>query len=177
MAGSNDARLAVDIGGTFTDIALEQGLKRFSKKVLTTPRAPELGAIEGINAVLADAGLRPADVGILIHGTTLATNALIERKGATTALITTEGFRDTIEMAFENRFEQYDVYMDRPAPLVPRHRRYPVAERFSARGQIVTPLDEAGLQAVIRKLEDAKVESVAVCFLHSYLRPDHELRA
>jgi N-methylhydantoinase A len=176
LAGSNDARLAVDIGGTFTDIALEHGSKRFSKKVLTTPRAPELGAMEGIGAVLADAGLRPADVSILIHGTTLATNALIERKGAITALITTEGFRDTIEMAFENRFEQYDVYMDRPAPLVPRHRRYTVAERFSARGQIITPLDETGVRAVIEKLDSAKAESVAVCFLHSYLRPEHELR-
>ena len=176
MSGTNEARLAVDIGGTFTDIALERGTKRYSKKVLTTPRAPELGAMEGINAVLVDAGVRPADVAILIHGTTLATNALIERKGACTALITTQGFRDTIEMAFENRFEQYDIYMDRPAPLVPRHRRYPVAERFGAKGQLVTPLDESGVRAVIKKFADAGVESVAVCFLHSYLRPDHEQR-
>lgn len=176
MTGSRDARLAVDIGGTFTDIALESGADRYSKKVLTTPRAPELGAMEGINAVLTEADLRPADIAILIHGTTLATNALIERKGACTALITTQGFRDTIEMAFENRFEQYDVYMDRPAPLVPRHRRFPVAERFGPRGQMITPLDENGVRTVIVKLDAAKVESVAVCFLHSYLRPDHERR-
>ena len=102
-------RLGVDIGGTFTDVALELGDQRWSAKILTTPEAPERAVIEVIHQVLGEAGLAPADLSIIIHGTTLATNAIIERKGARTALVTTEGFRDTIEIRHENRFEQYDV--------------------------------------------------------------------
>src|SRR3546814_3452650 len=97
--------------------------------------------MQGIAAAMEAAGLSPAQVGIVIHGTTLATNALIERKGATTALIVTEGFRDSVEMAYENRFEQYDIYMERPAPLVPRHLRLPVTERMNSRGEPLIPLD------------------------------------
>ena len=110
------ARLAVDIGGTFTDFALEVADKRFSRKVLTTPSAPEQGVLTGIDQILADAGLGPADLALVIHGTTLATNAIIERKGAKTALLATRGFRDSVEMAYEHRFEQYDIFMDKPAP-------------------------------------------------------------
>ena len=117
------ARLGVDIGGTFTDVALEIGLRRFSAKILTTPEAPERAVIAAMHAVLRDAGLMPADLSIIIHGTTLATNAIIERKGAKTALLTTDGFRDTIEIRHENRFEQYDVNIDLPPP--PRSRRRP----------------------------------------------------
>ena len=113
-------RLAVDIGGTFTDVVLDKDGERFSAKILTTPREPEAGVIEGVASLLARAGVAPAGVGLVIHGTTLATNALIERKGAVTALVTTEGFRDSIEIAYEHRFEQYDIYMERPKPLVPR---------------------------------------------------------
>jgi N-methylhydantoinase A len=117
------ARLAIDIGGTFTDLAVVLGAKRFSTKVLTTPRAPEEAVLTGIDLLLQRAGLSAADIALVIHGTTLATNAIIERKGARTALVVTEGFRDSIEMAFENRFEQYDILMDKPLPLVPRELR------------------------------------------------------
>ncbi len=110
-------RLGVDIGGTFTDVALEADGQRYSAKILTTPEAPERAVIEAIHSVLREAALAPADLSIIIHGTTLATNALIERKGAKTALLTTEGFRDTIEIRHENRFEQYDVNIDLPPPL------------------------------------------------------------
>jgi N-methylhydantoinase A len=113
-------RLGIDIGGTFTDAALESDGRRFTSKVLTNPAAPERSVLEAISAVLADAKLAPSALSIIIHGTTLATNALIERKGAKAALITTEGFRDTIEIRHENRFEQYDVGIDLPPPLVPR---------------------------------------------------------
>jgi N-methylhydantoinase A len=171
------ARLAVDIGGTFTDIAMERGARRWSAKVLTTPQAPELGVMNAVEAILAKSGVAAADVDILIHGTTLATNAIIERKGARTALLVTAGFRDAVEMAFENRFEQYDIYMDKPAPLVPRALRLPVPERIEARGKVVTPLDEAALLALVPTLRAAKVESVAIGFLHSYVNPAHEQRA
>ena len=136
------AKLAADIGGTFTDIVLEDGPKRWSGKVLTTTQAPELGVIEGIRLVLAESGLRPQDVGVFIHGTTLATNALIERKGAKTAFITTEGFRDIIEQGYEKRFDHYDLMIDRPVPLVPRTLRLEVRERLSADGDVLLPLDE-----------------------------------
>ncbi len=174
-------RLAVDIGGTFTDLALERmlpgGPQRTSAKVLTTPQAPERGVLAGIEAILARAGVAPHEVGALIHGTTLATNAIIERKGARTAMLVTEGFRDSIEMAFENRFEQYDIQMDKPAPLVPRTLRLPVPERIDARGNVVRPLDEAALAALAPRLEAEGVESVAIGFLHSYAEPAHERRA
>ena len=126
-------RLAVDIGGTFTDVVLDKDGERFSAKILTTPREPEAGVIEGVASLLARAGVAPAGVGLVIHGTTLATNALIERKGAVTALVTTEGFRDSIEIAYEHRFEQYDIYMERPKPLVPRFLRTDVRERLDMR--------------------------------------------
>ncbi len=118
------ARLAADIGGTFTDIVVETDTGLSTCKVLTTPEAPEEGVFDGIQRALKDTGLAPADFGLIIHGTTLATNAIIERKGARMAMIVTEGFRDAIEIAYENRFEQYDIYMDKPPPLVPRALRF-----------------------------------------------------
>ena len=145
------ARLGVDIGGTFTDVALEANGRRFSAKILTTPEAPERAVIDAMRAVLREAGLVPADLSIIIHGTTLATNAIIERKGARTALITTEGFRDTVEIRHENRFEQYDVNIDLPPPLVPRRLRFVVPERIDARGRVVTPLDEAAVERAGRQ--------------------------
>jgi N-methylhydantoinase A len=144
--------------------------------MLTTPHAPELGVLAVIRVVLGEAGLSPADLSIIIHGTTLATNAIIERKGATTALVTTEGFRDTVEIRHENRFEQYDVNIDLPPPLVPRRRRYAVPERIDARGRVVTPLDEAAVAALVSRLEADEVESLAIGFLHSYVNPAHEER-
>src|SRR5512132_3987840 len=124
------ARLAADIGGTFTDVVLEHRGRRRSAKVLTTPRAPEQGMLEGIARVLQDAKLRASDIGVLIHGTTLATHALIERKGAHTALLTTAGFRDVLEMGYEKRYEHYDLELELPAPLVPRELRFAVPERM-----------------------------------------------
>jgi N-methylhydantoinase A len=170
-------RLGVDIGGTFTDVALERGDKRWSAKILTTPDAPERAVIKVIHRVLGEAGLCPADLSIIIHGTTLATNALIERKGAKTALLTTEGFRDTIEIRHENRFEQYDVNIDLPPPLVPRRLRFPVRERVDAQGRVLVPLDEARVAALAERLAAQGVEAAAIGFLHSFTNPAHERRA
>ncbi|OGA31091.1 MAG: hypothetical protein A3I65_03310 [Betaproteobacteria bacterium RIFCSPLOWO2_02_FULL_68_150] len=171
------ARLAADIGGTFTDVVLEHAGRRISAKVLTTPQAPEEGMLEGIVQVLAGAGLAATDVGVLIHGTTLATNALIERAGARTAFVTTSGFRDVLEMGYEKRYEHYDLNLELPAPLVPRALRFPVSERITARGAIDTPLDEAALDRVADALRQANVEAVAVGFLHAYANDAHERRA
>src|SRR5689334_23540650 len=135
-------KLAADIGGTFTDIVLETPNRRFSCKVLTTTANPEQGVLEGIEIVLKDAKLKAEAVDVFIHGTTLATNALIERKGAKTAFITTEGFRDVIETGYEKRFDHYDLMIDRPSPLVPRTRRYTVRERLAVNGDVLVPLDE-----------------------------------
>jgi len=171
------ARLAVDIGGTFTDVVVEQGGRRTTIKVLTTPRAPETAVLDGIERVLATAGIRPEAVAIVVHGTTLATNAIIERKGARTALVTTDGFRDAVEMALENRFEQYDLLMEKPPPLVPRDLRFTVPERVDARGKVLRALDETACAAVAERLAGLAIDSVAIGFLHSYVNPDHERRA
>jgi N-methylhydantoinase A len=170
------ARLGVDIGGTFTDVALEHNGRRWTSKILTTATAPEEGVLAAITAVLAEAHLAPAAVGLIIHGTTLATNALIERKGARTALLTTAGFRDTIEIRHENRFEQYDVNIDLPPPLVPRRWRFPVQERVDAKGTVLAPLDEEGVRRTADALAAERIEAVAVGFLHSFTNPDHERR-
>ena len=172
----SEARLGVDIGGTFTDVALEAAGRRLSAKILTTPEAPERAVLEVMRRVLGEAGLGPADLSIIIHGTTLATNAIIERKGAKTALLTTEGFRDTIEIRHENRFEQYDVNIDLPPPLVPRRLRFPVRERIDARGRVLVPLDEPALMPLAERLAAEEIESVAIGFLHSFTNPAHERR-
>ena len=133
--------------------------------------------MDGIAAALDRAGVAPETVDLVIHGTTLATNALIERKGAKTALLTTEGFRDSIEMAYEHRFEQYDLYMERPEPLVPRELRLGVPERLAADGSMLLPLDEAAVAAHAAFFRAEGVEAVAVGFLHSYVDDAHERRA
>lgn len=174
------ARLAVDIGGTFTDVVLETGqgtsTAAHATKLLTTPDAPERAVLEGVRTILAEAKCRPGDVTLVVHGTTLATNALIERKGARTALVTTEGFRDSLEMAWEHRFEQYDIYMERPEPLVSRDLRFGVPERVAADGAVLLALDEKAVRAVAAELRKEKVEAVAVCFLHSFTNEAHERR-
>jgi N-methylhydantoinase A len=171
------ARLAVDIGGTFTDVALERpGANTVTIKVLTTPAAPERGVLDGVRQVLAEAQMAASEIGLFIHGTTLATNALIERRGARTALIVTEGHRDSLEMAQENRFAQYDIMAERPQPLVPRHLRLPVRERIDWRGDILLGLDEATVAAVIPELESKAVESLAIGLIHAYANPAHERR-
>ncbi len=170
-------RLAVDIGGTFTDLVLSMPDRTLSKKLLTTHRHPDAAVIEGAGLILAEAGIPASQLDLVIHGTTLATNALIERKGARTALLTTRGFRDSLEMAYEHRFEQYDLYMERPAPLVPRDFRLEVAERMAADGSILMTLDRPGLQPVIDRLCAEKIEALAISFLHAYINPAHEEQA
>ena len=175
-AASGPARLAVDIGGTFTDVVLEANGRQVTVKVLTTPDNPEQGVLDGVAKAMAEAGAQAAEVGLIIHGTTLATNALIERKGAKTALIVTEGLRDSVEMAYENRFEQYDINIDRPDPLVPRYLRWPVTERLNAAGEVLRPLDEASVEALAPKLAEHGIESLAIGLIHSYANPVHERR-
>ena len=170
------ARLAVDIGGTFTDVALEAGGRLVTTKVLTTHAAPERGVLEAVHKVLDIGAVPPSAVRLVIHGTTLATNAIIERKGAKTALIVTEGHRDALEMAHENRFEQYDIGVDRPPPLVPRHLRLAVTERVDCRGRVLIPLDEDSVRAVLPALDEHGVQSVAIGLIHGYANPAHEQR-
>ena len=144
--------------------------------MLTTPRAPEEGVLTGLDEIVKLSGAKPGDLGIIIHGTTLATNAIIERKGAKTALIVTEGFRDSIEIAFEHRFEQYDIFMEKPPPLVPRDLRFGVPERMDGRGNVLMPLDEAAVTALAPKLKAAGVEAIAIGYMHAYLDGKHERR-
>ncbi len=174
---TDGARLAVDIGGTFTDVVLEHGGGLDQLKLLTTPEAPEVAVLEGVRTILQRTGVAAGEVTLAIHGTTLATNALIERKGARTALVTTDGFRDSIEIAYEHRFEQYDLYMERPEPLVARDWRFTVPERIAADGSVLLDLDEQALASLAVELQDIGVEAVAVCFLHSYVNAAHEQRA
>ncbi len=170
----HSVRLGVDIGGTFTDVVLEVGGASFSTKVLTTYVAPENAIIDGMHQVCAKAEIAPSAIGQIIHGTTLATNALIERRGAKTALITTEGFRDVIEMRTESRFEQYDLNLTLPEPLLPRQMRYTVPGRMDASGNELLPLTRADIEPVVAQIKAAGYESVAVGLIHSYLNDAHE---
>ena len=167
-------RMGVDIGGTFTDVVLEVGDEAFSTKVLTTYVAPENAIIDGMQQVCAKAAINPAAIDQIIHGTTLATNALIERRGAKTALITAEGFRDVIEMRTESRFEQYDLNLTLPEPLLPRQMRYTVPGRMDASGNELLPLTRADIEPVVAQIKAAGYESVAVGLIHSYLNDAHE---
>lgn len=170
-------RLAVDIGGTFTDLVLELPDRTLAIKLLTTHDAPDEAVIVGVQSILQEAGIPASALDLVIHGTTLATNALIERKGARTALITTAGFRDSLEIAYEHRFEQYDLYMERPEPLVARDLRLEVSERMAADGSVLLPIDEATLERLLPTLRQNSIEAVAISFLHSYINPTHEERA
>ena len=167
-------RLGVDIGGTFTDVVLEHGKKLFSTKVLTTYTTPDDAIIDGMHRVCQQSGIAPARISQIIHGTTLATNALIERRGAKTALITTEGFRDVIEMRTESRFEQYDLNLILPQPLLPRNFRYTIDERMQADGQVLKALHRSDIEALVDEIKVAGFESVAVGLLHSYVNDAHE---
>ncbi len=169
-------RLAVDIGGTFTDVVLEAGGRRVTAKVPTTAARPEDGVMTALGEVLADAALAPGDVGLILHGTTLATNAILERRGAVTAFITTAGFRDILEVGYESRYDQYDLMIEKVAPLVPRHLRLPVGERVNAQGRVLTPLDEAAVEDLLPTLAAEGIASIAVGFLHGYANPAHERR-
>ena len=173
----HQVRVGADIGGTFTDVVLETGSQQYSAKVLTSHSEPEQAIIDGLIKITekADIGLEQVDQ--LIHGTTLATNALIERRGAKTAFITTEGFRDVIEMRTEGRFEQYDLNLSLPPPLISREHRFPVAGRIAASGRELIALDEVALDGIGAKIADAGYESIAIGFIHSYVNDQHEKRA
>ncbi|WP_304813547.1 hydantoinase/oxoprolinase family protein [Falsiroseomonas sp.] len=177
MAVAPQARLAVDIGGTFTDVAVERDGERWTGKVLTTPHAPELGVLNGVKLVMEKAGLTPADIALVIHGTTLATNAIIERKGARTALLTTAGFRDVLALGNESRYDQYDLNIDLPQPLIPRRWRLTVPERLDNEGHILLALDEAAVRAQVEVMRAEGIESLAIGFLHAFVNPAHEKRA
>jgi N-methylhydantoinase A len=170
------ARLAADIGGTFTDVVVEQGDRQASTKVLTTVEAPERGVIEGIKQLLGECDLLPGDIGVVIHGTTLATNALIERKGAKTAFLTTQGVGDILDMGFEKRYAHYDLYQERPPALVPTALRFEVPERIAVDGEVLTPLDETAVRHLADELGSLDIEAVAIGYLHAYAHPDHERR-
>jgi len=173
---SEQTRLAIDIGGTFTDLALDHQGRQFTAKVLTTPASPEQGALDGVRLILSSAGISPSDIKLIIHGTTLATNAIIERKGAKTALITTEGFRDVLVMRNESRYDQYDLNIALPEPLIPRYLRLTVPERLDRRGRVLRPLDEHALRGLVPFLKNQAVESIAVGYLHGFVNPVHEQR-
>ncbi|MGJ8532218.1 MAG: hydantoinase/oxoprolinase family protein [Alphaproteobacteria bacterium] len=167
-------RLAIDIGGTFTDVVAETPAGLFSVKVLTTPQSPELGALDGVGCLLEELKLTYSDITTIIHGTTLATNALIERKGARTAFVTTAGFRDVLEMRYEKRFDQYALDIQMPEPLVPRPLRLGLNERILADGSVFAAPQDDEIDQLAARLKTEKIEAVAVGFLHSYRNASHE---
>ena len=167
-------RVGADIGGTFTDVVLECGDEQYTAKVLTNYTEPGQAIIDGLRKVTAIAGIGIDEIDQFIHGTTLATNALIERRGAATAFITSQGFRDVIEMRTEGRFEQYDLNLKLPPPLISREHRYVVDGRIAASGRELVPLDEAGLREIAARICDGGYESVAIGFIHAYVNAAHE---
>ncbi len=171
--------LAIDIGGTFTDVVILDTAsgKLAVAKVLTSSPDPSAAVLEGMKSLLREQAVAVGDVGRAIHGTTLVTNALIERKGALTGLITTEGFRDALEIGREGRYDIYDLFLELPQPLVERRLRLEVPERMNVRGEVLTPLDDGAVQEACEALREEGVEAVAVSFLHAYANPDHEQRA
>jgi N-methylhydantoinase A len=170
------ARIAVDIGGTFTDIAIEKDGEFITAKTPTTPTHPVAGVLEGIRHTMELADLKPGDFSTFIHGTTLATNALIERKGARVATITTEGFRDILEIAYERRYDQYDLMIDKPDMIVTRDLCYTVPERIDPDGSVYRSLDESCIYDLISRIDRDDIQSIAISLLHSYVNDSHELR-
>ncbi|MEZ5817019.1 MAG: hydantoinase/oxoprolinase family protein [Hyphomicrobiaceae bacterium] len=177
--GNGAASLGIDIGGTFTDIVhLDHATGRqHALKVLTTHADPSRAVIDGTRTLLDRHALSPAGVGRVVHATTLFTNALIERRGAVTGLITTRGFRDTLEIGRERKYELYDIGIENPAPLVPRNLRLEVDERMTADGRVATPLDREGVRLAAHALAEAGATSLAIGFLHAYANPAHESEA
>ena len=176
MSCDHRIRLAADVGGTFTDVVLDTADGFVTSKVATNLQHPEQGILEGVDIVLQKAALTPANVDAFIHGTTLATNALIERKGARTALITTEGFRDSLEIAYESRYDQYDLSIQKPEVLVPRYLRFTVYERVDVNGRVLRELDIESVKRIVPFLQSHGVEAIAIGLLHSYANPTHEQR-
>lgn len=176
MGGTH--RLAIDVGGTFTDVVMiddRDGSVHFGK-VLSTPRDPSIGSLEAARQILADHAVAPERIKEVVHATTVATNAVLERKGARTGLVTTRGFRDTLEIRRESRYDIYDLDLRLPEPLVARADRTEVVERIDAHGRILEPMDEQSALAALGQLADAGIESVAICLLHSCVNPAHEAR-
>ncbi|MGO4739801.1 hydantoinase/oxoprolinase family protein [Bosea sp. 2KB_26] len=171
-------RVGADIGGTFTDITfLENGQTVHSFKRPSTPDDYSRGIVEGVLALLDRIGGKPTEIEEVVHATTVATNAILEGKGATTALLTTRGFRDVLELGRLRMPELYNLNYEKPTPLVPRHRRYEIAERMGAHGDIVLPLDEDSVVEAARSIAASDTRAVAVSFLHAYANPQHERRA
>ena len=168
-------RIAIDIGGTFTDIVAETSAGLSSVKVLTSAQQPEIAALDGVERVLGIISRTHEDITSIVHGTTLATNALIERRGAKTALVTTAGFRDVLEMRYEKRFEQYALGIEMPEPLVPRPLRLGLGERILADGSVMTAPNDEDIDALAETLKAQQVEAVAIGLLHSYKNPSHEI--
>src|SRR3984893_15382954 len=179
MTAPNRYRIGFDIGGTFTDFILLDTQRNDIRlhKCLTTPQDPSVGALEGLTELLQAAQLSLSDIGDVVHGTTLVTNALIERSGARLGLITTRGFRDILEMGTEQRNDIYDLFLQFPDPLVPRRHRLEVTERMDRDGNALLPLEAAEVRAVAQRLAADGVEAIAICFLHAYRNPAHEREA
>lgn len=170
-------RVGVDIGGTFTDLLLVSGNGRaVIDKTLTTPEDPSLAVETALRHALESGLAAPGEKGTLVHGTTLVTNAIIERKGAATALLTTAGFRDALEIGREHRYELYDLNLEMPRPLVPRYLRFDVPERVAADGSVLKPLDENFVRRLVAELRDKGIRAIAVCYLNSFRNPAHERR-
>ena len=171
-------RVGIDIGGTFTDLVLidDETGERSVGKTLTTPEDPSEAVEEGLLGMLEREGIEAGRLGTVVHGTTLVTNALIERRGAKTALLTTEGFRDAVAIGTEHRYDMYDIFIEKPEPLVPRSLRYGVRERILDDGSVLRELDEEQVRSVATELEEREVGAVAVSFLHGFRNPAHERR-
>jgi N-methylhydantoinase A len=171
-------RIGVDIGGTFTDLVLidDSTGERSIGKILTTPKDPSDAVEKGLAELLEREGINASQISTIVHGTTLVTNALIERKGASTALLTTQGFRDAISIGTEHRYDMYDIFIEKPEPLVPRSLRYGVRERMLDDGSVAIRLDDDQVRQIAAELREREVEAVAVSFLHSFRNPTHERR-
>ncbi len=169
-------RVGVDIGGTFTDVALNYSGGLATCKVLTNYSQPEQAILDGIKIAADKAGIAMGDIGQVIHGTTLVTNSLIERRGAKLAFVTTEGFRDVIEMRSENRFEQYDLNLNLPKPMVPREDRLTLSERMGPNGEVLLPLDPAEVDDMVKTILAGDYEAVAIGLMHSYANDAHEVQ-
>ncbi|HKZ91097.1 MAG TPA: hydantoinase/oxoprolinase N-terminal domain-containing protein, partial [Candidatus Limnocylindrales bacterium] len=166
-------RVGIDTGGTYTDLVAIRGDERRISKVPSTPPGYDEGVIDAITA----AGIPPGEIELLAHGTTVATNAIITGNGAPSALLTTAGFRDVLQLGRHNRGEPFDILWDPPAPLVPRRHRYEVRERLDWSGGVVQPIDEGSVREAVRAAASKGIRAFAICFLHSYMNPVHEERA
>jgi len=171
-------RLGIDSGGTFTDVVLmDEGTGALHiTKTPSTPSDPSMGVFNGIVKIIERTGVGPEGISALIHGTTVATNALLEYKGVPTALVLTEGFKDILSIVRQDRPKMYDFFQQRPEPLVPRHLRFEVRERMAYDGSVLTPIDEEQVRGIIDRIREMGIQAVAACFIHSYANPAHELK-